>query len=196
MIREALAYYSKVLSYCYNIKSRYIINSKILFSKNIFPLFIVFHFLSLNSCLGKKQPNILFLLADDWSWPHASIYGESEDVIKTPNFDAIAKEGVLFNHAYVAAPSCSPSRAAILTGQYPHRLEEAGYFVGMTGKGWGPGNYEVKGWNHNPAGKSFKNFKLFLDELSGDTPFCFWFGSHNPHRHMKKILEYNQEWIL
>ena len=63
-----------------------------------------------------KRPNILFLCADDWAWPHASCLGCP--VVKTPAFDRIAKEGVLFRNAHTAAPSCSPSRAAILTGQW------------------------------------------------------------------------------
>ena len=62
------------------------------------------------------RPNILFCLADDQSYPHAGAYGDK--VIKTPSFDRIAKEGVLFNHAYCAAPSCTHSRSGILTGQH------------------------------------------------------------------------------
>ena len=70
----------------------------------------------------KKQPNIIFALGDDWSWPHASIAYEmsipgSDRVIKTPNFDRIAREGVLFKNAFCSAPSCGPSRSAILTGR-------------------------------------------------------------------------------
>src|SRR5690349_13346616 len=101
------------------------------------------------------RPNILFCLADDWSWPHAGIYGDK--VIKTPTFDRVAREGILFTHVVSASPSCTPSRAAMLTGQAPHRLEEganlygflprkfpvypnllekAGYVVGFTRKGW------------------------------------------------------------
>ena len=72
----------------------------------------------------KKQPNILFCLADDWSWPHASIAGDK--VVKTPTFDRVAREGVLFENAFVSSPSCTPSRGAILTGQYHWRLEEGG----------------------------------------------------------------------
>src|SRR3954463_13143012 len=69
-----------------------------------------------------KRPNILFALADDWMWPLASIAGDP--VVKTPVFDKLARRGVMFTNAYGAAPSCSPSRAAILTGQWHWRLEE------------------------------------------------------------------------
>jgi arylsulfatase A-like enzyme len=143
--------------------------------------------------------NILFLLADDWAWPHASCLGCPG--IKTPTFDRLAKEGVLFRNAHVAAPSCSPSRAAILTGQwhwrlkeggnlwsfiptefpvYPDLLRKAGYFVGLTSKGYGPGNNQ--GRSHNAAGPAFKSFDAFLTARPKGQPFCYWFGSSHPHR--------------
>src|SRR5205085_10257780 len=71
---------------------------------------------------GDSRPNILYCLADDWSWPHAGAYGDR--TIQTPNFDRVAREGILFNYCFSAAPSCTPSRAAMLTGQAPHRLAE------------------------------------------------------------------------
>ena len=145
------------------------------------------------------RPNILFLLGDDWAWPHASCLGTPG--IQTPTFDRLAREGVLFRNAHVAAPSCSPSRAAILTGQwhwrlgpasnlhafipvqfagYPDLLENAGYVVGLTGKGYGPGTNQ--GRPHNAAGPDFKSFEAFLAARPKGQPFCFWFGSKLPHR--------------
>ena len=61
------------------------------------------------------RPNILFAISDDQSWLHAGAYGDT--VVRTPAFDRIACEGVLFTHAFTASPSCTPSRSAILTGQ-------------------------------------------------------------------------------
>lgn len=148
-----------------------------------------------------KQPNILFLIADDWSYPHAGIYGDP--VVRTPTFDRLADEGALFIHAFTASPSCSPSRASILTGRYPHEnesggnlwpewpaqyptyvslLEKAGYFTGSTRKGWGPGDFKVSGLENNPAGKSYSDFETFLEERPEGAPFTFWFGSTDPHR--------------
>ncbi|HEU4610413.1 MAG TPA: sulfatase-like hydrolase/transferase, partial [Chitinophagaceae bacterium] len=69
-------------------------------------------------------PNILFVIADDQSYPYASAYGTSG--IHTPAFDEVAKAGILFQNAFAAAPQCSPSRAAILTGKNIWQLEEAG----------------------------------------------------------------------
>ena len=71
------------------------------------------------------RPNIVFAFADDWG-RYASAYREPNrptvnDLIKTPNFDALAKQGVLFWDAHVSAPSCTPSRTAVLTGRHFYR---------------------------------------------------------------------------
>jgi len=165
------------------------------------PLFYSAAAQSAKNNVADKRPNILFCLADDWSWPHADVYGDK--VVRVPAFDRVAREGILFTHAFSAAPSCTPSRASILTGQAPHRLregaslygpldksfpvypdllEKAGYAVGFMGKGWGPGDFHAGGRSRNPAGPSFKSFDEFLKAVPGDKPFCFWFGSHDPHR--------------
>jgi arylsulfatase A-like enzyme len=147
------------------------------------------------------RPNIVLAFADDWSWPMPAVADNAW--IQTPTFDRVAREGVVFSRAYVAAPSCSPSRAALLTGQwhwrleeganlwstlpakfpvYPDLLESAGYHVGYMGKGWGPGSDTAGGRTRNPAGKSYRSFPEFLAARPAGKPFCFWFGSHNPHR--------------
>jgi hypothetical protein len=70
-----------------------------------------------------KRPNILFLFADDWG-RYASAYAKVEgrpspnQVVRTPNIDRLAREGVLFRNAFVNAPSCTPSRSALLSGRY------------------------------------------------------------------------------
>ncbi|MCS7160849.1 MAG: sulfatase-like hydrolase/transferase, partial [Gemmatales bacterium] len=79
--------------------------------------------------VAAERLNILFCIADDWSYPHASIYGDA--VVRTPTFDRIAREGALFTNCYCAAPSCTPSRAAILTGRFPHSLEEGANLWGF-----------------------------------------------------------------
>ena len=65
------------------------------------------------------QPNVILIMADDLGKYDVSTYGALH--IPTPNIDQLAAEGVLFENAYVTAPICSPSRAAILTGKYPQR---------------------------------------------------------------------------
>ncbi len=169
-----------------------------------------------------KRPNILFVIADDQSFPHASAYGYEAAV--TPNFDRLAREGALFMNAFAASPGCSPSRAALLTGLncwqlkeagthassfpaefrvFPDLLEEAGYAAGLTGKGWGPGDYKISGRTRNPAGSDFQqqknespegiskinyaaNFQEFYKQKENHRPFVFWLGTQEPHRPYKK----------
>ena len=159
--------------------------------------------------------NILVAIADDAS--HFGCYGHS--FVHTPNIDRLADEGVRFSSAFTCNPKCAPSRASILTGKYswqlrdamnhyctfpagetfyPDILEENGYFVGFTGKGWAPGDFSA--YVRNPAGPAFNqlsnpkkegtaihpcdyvgNFKQFLQQR-GNQPFCFWFGCYEPHR--------------
>jgi N-sulfoglucosamine sulfohydrolase len=106
---------------------------------------------------AQQRPNILFAIADDWGL-HAGAYGT--EWVKTPAFDRIAREGLLFKNAYTPVAKCAPSRAIVLTGRHAWQNEEAGnhlaYFpaklkswpealrdngwhMGITGKGWGPG---------------------------------------------------------
>ncbi len=110
--------------------------------------------------------NILFCFADDWG-RYASCYAKLDggpslnQVVKTPNVDRIAREGVMFRHAFVPAPSCTPCRSALLTGRYwwntdrgailqgavwntnipsfPLLLRDAGYHIGKSYKVWSPG---------------------------------------------------------
>ena len=80
--------------------------------------------LLLGPLASAKQPNILFCISDDQSYAHTGANGDP--VIKTPAFDRVAREGIRFTHAFCDAPTCGPSRSAILTGQHIWRLEEAG----------------------------------------------------------------------
>jgi uncharacterized sulfatase len=125
------------------------------------------------------RPNILFCIADDQSYPDAGAYGRGFP--RTPAFDRVAREGVLFHNAFVSAPSCCPSRGSLLTGQafyrlreasmnhtvwpggfplYPDLLGAAGYHTGCTGKGWGPGDWRASGRKHNPAGPEYNRHQL------------------------------------
>jgi arylsulfatase A-like enzyme len=137
-----------------------------------------------------KRPNILFCFADDWG-RYASIYATTENrpspnqVVKTPNIDRVAREGALFKNAFVNAPSCTPCRSALLSGQYffrtgrgailhnavwdasipsfPHLLRDAGYHIGETYKVWSPGtpNDAPFGGGKNAyenAGGKYNNF--------------------------------------
>lgn len=166
-----------------------------------------------------SRPNILFAIADDWG-RHAGAYGTPW--INTPNFDRVARQGLLFNQAFTPNAKCAPSRAIILTGRYSWQLEEAanhmcyfpakfksypeslaehGYFVGTTGKGWGPGvandaqvqPRKIVGQPFSkrtapPAASGISNIDYaanlvdFLDAAPAGGPWCFWSGATEPHR--------------
>ena len=88
-------------------------------------LSLLFIFIVFTGCksFDSTPPNILFVISDDQSYPHASIY--ETKWIKTPGFDRVAKKGLLFNHAYTTNAKCSPSRSSILTGRDSWLLEAA-----------------------------------------------------------------------
>ncbi|MCB1229039.1 MAG: sulfatase [Verrucomicrobiae bacterium] len=143
------------------------------------------------------RPNILFAFADDWGH-YASIYAEAEgagtanDVVKTPNFDRIAREGVLFKNAHVTAPSCTPCRSSLLSGQYffrtgrgailqgaiwdtkiptyPLMLRDAGYHIGKIYKVWSPGEprdapYGEQEYGYEMKGPNFNSFSQTATKL-------------------------------
>ncbi len=173
--------------------------------------------------ISDHRPNILLAIADDWAWPHGGAYGCR--FVKTPNFDRVAQTGTLWENNFCPSPSCAPSRAALLTGRHPWELEEgvnlwgllpakfavypdlleaAGYHIGLTNKGWGPGSVEDSGRPRNPAGPMVNdktctpptacmnandyaaNFQDFLDARPNGAPFCFWYGAKEPHRPYEK----------
>lgn len=167
-----------------------------------------------------RRPNILFCIADDISYPHMGAYGTQW--VQTPGFDRVAKEGLLFQRMYTCNAKSAPSRSSIITGRnswqleeacnhwpsfpskyksYPEVLSDNGYFVGATGKGWGPGvandslgiPRQIVGriWNQiklNPSTSGISdidyasNFKEFLRNKPKEQPFCFWYGALEPHR--------------
>ena len=122
---------------------------------------------AITSCVGCSQrqakderpPNFVLIIADDMNWDDCGAYGRPS--IRTPNIDRLAREGMRFDHAYLTASSCSPSRSSIITGRYPHntdaeqlhwplpaeqvtfveQLREAGYWCAAAGK-----------WHLGPAG--------------------------------------------
>jgi N-sulfoglucosamine sulfohydrolase len=85
--------------------------------------------------LAAQPPNILFLFADDWG-RYASAYAKYEPqnalqaLVRTPNIDRIAERGVLFRNAFVSAPSCTPCRSALLSGQHFWRTGQASILQG------------------------------------------------------------------
>lgn len=193
--------------------------------KLISGIFLITLIIFFSCCTTQKKeistpPNILFAIADDASYPHMGAYGC--DWVKTPAFDKVANQGILFTNAYTPNAKCSPSRACILTGRNSWQLEEAtnhvpffptkfktyaealsenGYHVGYTAKGWAPGvANDVNGNSRQLTGVRYdehkttppakfisnnnyaENFKDFMSKKPEGEPFCFWYGSTEPHR--------------
>jgi N-acetylgalactosamine-6-sulfatase len=88
---------------------------------------MLFPLSSVNASSQTKQPNIIFILADDLGWGDLSCYGNL--FLKTPNLDRLAAKGTLFTQFYVNGSVCSPSRCAFFTGQYPARQRIHGHFA-------------------------------------------------------------------
>lgn len=78
---------------------------------------------------NKDQPNIIFIFADDWGYGDLGIHGS--DFCKTPNLDQMAAEGIDFQNFSVNSPVCSPSRTAVITGQFPERHSVHGHFASI-----------------------------------------------------------------
>ena len=159
---------------------------------------LTIQFAVLSVTRADDRPNIVFAFADDWG-RFASAYREGENdstpnsVVSTPNFDRVARRGVLFNNAFVTAPSCTPCRSSLLSGQYffrtgrgailqgaiwdlsiptyPLLLKDAGYHIGHSYKVWSPGTprnapYGAEATAYNKAGNKFNGFSQFVSNAA------------------------------
>ncbi|NME71121.1 sulfatase family protein [Flammeovirga aprica] len=166
-----------------------------------------------------ERPNILFCIADD-AGMFMSAYGSK--FVNTPAFDKVAQNGLLFMNAYTPNPKSGPSRSIVLTGRNSWQLEEAGgqsiffpqkfktyvetlnehgYNVGFTGRGWRAESSDIgdeisrllTGKSYNkykmiPPTKMIssdnyaKNFEYFLAQQEAGKPWAFWYGSKEPQR--------------
>src|SRR5687767_2930516 len=157
------------------------------------------------SCGEKPRvANILLILADDLGWADCSVYGGTD--IRTPNMTRLARAGMTFTHAFVASPSCAPSRAALLTGldpmrngamlnhsrprtevkKWPAYFRDLGYEVAAVGK---VAHYaQVTGYGFDHA----SHFNYHQDECVGEAvkwlgrrqsekPLCLFVGTNWPH---------------
>jgi len=146
---------------------------------------------------GEKQPNIIFILADDLGYGDVGCFGQK--TIQTPNIDRMAAEGIRFTDHYAGSTVCAPSRCALMTGLHtghclvrgnalvPLRpsdvtvaelLKEAGYYTGIIGK-WGLGEADSTG-------------------IPNRQGFDYWFGYLNQrhaHNYYPRYLWRNEEMI-
>lgn len=147
-------------------------------------------------------PNIVIFIADDHGEEDLGCYGN--DQIRTPNIDQLASEGMRFTQAFLTISSCSPSRASILTGRYPHNtraedlhtplpadqftlaryLRQADYYCASIGK-WHLGDAEKRQWDRVNQCQAEVMAPQTIKELKArdrSKPFFFWVASMDPHR--------------
>lgn len=150
------------------------------------------------------RPDMVIFLSDDHTWRDSSVYGSPD--IKTPNMERLASQGMTFNNAFVASPSCAPSRAALLTGLYPANngaepnhsrprveikklpayLQELGYEVVSFGK---VGHYKQTPEYGFDIARHFRYHEdiaipqaiEWLQQRDSDRPLCLFVGTNWPH---------------
>ena len=172
--------------------------------KHIFILFLLLFSVVIGS-KAQQKPNIIIYLADDLGWKDVGFNGAK--VVKTPNLDAFAQQGMVFDNAFIASPACAPSRAALLTGLMPARngaennhtypksgigvltkqLQGNGYKVYAFGKvAHGKMNEECDfDFYHKQPINLDKNVKDFFTKTKVDGPVCLMVGDRRP----KKIIK-------
>jgi N-sulfoglucosamine sulfohydrolase len=147
------------------------------------------------------RPNIAIFILDDVGQSDLGTFGHP--VVKTPHLDRLAQSGVRFDNAFLTTSSCSPSRASILTGLYPHNtgapnlgdpvpadieslprlLKQAGYYTASVGK-WHLGNpfkshFDKVVEPSDPSGSA--DWLRVWQQRPTDQPFFFWFASLDAH---------------
>ena len=156
-----------------------------------------------SGCAAAEPPHIVIYLSDDHSQFDSSLYGNAN--IPTPHLEELASAGMTFSHAFVASPSCAPSRAALLTGLMPARngaeanhtqprkdahslipdLKSAGYEVVAIGKVAHGKSAPRYGFDQSiPAANIDRLQRLvadFLQRRQADQPLCLFVGTSNPH---------------
>ncbi|MCY1721523.1 sulfatase [Prolixibacteraceae bacterium Z1-6] len=93
------------------------------------PLVVIILCLFLFACTKEKQPNFVFILVDDLGWADVKC-NHPQSFYDTPNIDKLAQSGVRFTNAYAANPVCSPTRAALMTGKHPNRVNITDWIPG------------------------------------------------------------------
>ncbi len=154
-------------------------------------------------------PNAIFFIADDVGWNDFGCYGN--EGARTPHIDKLAQNGIRFTNAYLTSSSCSPSRASIVTGRYPHNtgkaaelhlpisdhlpwlpevLREKGYYTALSGKNHmkrvnpkdtAPFDHIDEGRVQGNRGGE-ANWVQLTQERPKDKPFFFWFAAYDAHR--------------
>ncbi len=174
----------------------------------IFISFALCQFFS-DSAVGQTTPNILCIMADDCTFNELPIYGGRNAI--TPNIDRMARDGLVFDHAYLTSAMCQPCRAELYTGQYPltngcawnhsasrpetkslpHYLKPLGYRVGIAGKVHVKPPHafpfdSVAGFDGNCVNDPTREHELagirdYMDVAKHGSPFCLVVALVEPH---------------
>ena len=162
---------------------------------------------------NSSKPNIIIYLADDLGWKDIGF--NNAKIVKTPNIDKLASEGMFLKNAFVASPACAPSRAALLTGLMPARngaennhtypkeginlltknLQQNGYKIHAFGK-VAHGKMNIKcgfDFYHKQLINLEKNIKDFFLKTNIDSPICVIIGDRRPHVPWTEKSIYNAE---
>lgn len=162
---------------------------------------------------AQQQPNMIVYLSDDLGYLDVSVYGA--DVVRTPILEKLSAEGMTFDNAFVASPSCAPSRAVLLTGLMPARngaetnhafpkpdilylighLKEAGYSVFAFGK---VAHYEGNekcgfDFHHDEQVHLYENISKYFDSTQVEGPVCIFVGDRRPHVAWTDQMDYDPE---
>jgi N-sulfoglucosamine sulfohydrolase len=165
------------------------------------------------------RPNIVVILADDLSWADCSPYGGKD--IRTPNMARLARDGMTFTHAFVASPSCAPSRAALLTGldpmrngamlnharpradvkKWPAYFHDLGYETAAIGKvahyaqvqGYGFGHASHFTYHEDDCVEAAVRW---LQKRKSAKPLCLFVGTNWPHVPWPKKTEYDPKALM
>ncbi|RRB06877.1 sulfatase-like hydrolase/transferase [Larkinella rosea] len=154
------------------------------------------------------KPNIVFIIADDLGWGDLSSYGATD--LKTPHIDSLMRAGLRFTHFYANSPVCSPSRAALLSGQWPERMGVPGVIRDVASDSWGylaPGpllpTYLQKAGYHTalmgkwhlgletpntPNERGFQEFYGFLGDMMDDY-YTKLRNNHHFMRHNRQTID-------
>ena len=161
-----------------------------------------------------RRPNIVLFLADDLSWSDCSVYGGKE--IHTPNMTRLARDGMTFSHAFVASPSCAPSRAALLTGldpmrngamlnhsrprleikKWPAYFHDLGYETAAIGKVAHYAQVKDYGFHHASHFNYHQDDCIdaaitWLQQRRSSKPLCLLVGTNWPHVPWPKSTDYD-----
>jgi arylsulfatase A-like enzyme len=165
--------------------------------------------LSAASASGAGKPDIVVFLADDHGGLDSTPYGATD--VRTPNMQRLADAGLKFEQAFVASPSCAPSRAALLTGLMPARngaeanhtypreeirklpayLQELGYEVAAFGKVAHSSSGRHFGFDHIRPKFSVEAVADYLAGRDATRPLCLFVGTPEPHRPWEENRHYD-----